>query len=38
MTLKVNKLQVRFYCRISTVLFEIISIGYNKVPLSLFLG
>lgn len=32
MTHKVNKLQVRFCSRISTVLFEIVSIGYKKVP------
>jgi hypothetical protein len=35
MTFKINKMQVIFYPRIITVLFGIVSIGYNKVRLSL---
>jgi hypothetical protein len=38
MTNKINKTQARFYPRTSTVLFEIIFIGYIKLRLSLFLG
>ena len=38
MTHEVNKLEVRFYPWISTVLFEIVSIGYNKVRFSLVFG
>ena len=36
MTHKINKVQVRFCSRIITVLFEIVSIGYNKARLSSF--